>query len=166
MFTVRVLGYKMYEFYVTLKGKPVRTHSNKVNELLDEGQQGVFQSPLVGRKTPLPHTSNVDCMMVGHNIVTDTILFIVDKSGLRFKTDLELNKFRFDFDKLTNSGTTEAYNKYKGNIFLSNTGTEYQILDISIAEDKIVKVSYKLNGSERPRIRCLKDAEKEIGGEI
>lgn len=98
--------------------------------------------------------------MVGHNIVTDTILFIVDKSGLRFKTDLELDKFRFDFDKLTNSGTIEAYNKYKGNIFLSNTGKEYQILDISIAEDKIVKVSYKLNGSERPRIRCLKDAEK------
>lgn len=139
------------------------------NELVGrlEIVEGVFQSPLVGRKTPLPHTSNVDCMMVGHNIVTDTILFIVDKSGLRFKTDLELNKFRFDFDKLTNSGTTEAYNKYKGNIFLSNTGTEYQILDISIAEDKIVKVSYKLNGSVgRPKIRCLKDAEKEIGGEV
>ena len=165
VFTVSVLGYKMYEFYVTLKGKPVRTHSNMVNELLDEGRQGVFQSPLVGRKTPLPYTSNVDCMVVGHNIVTDTILFIVDKSGLRFKTDLELNKFRFDFDNLTNSGTIDAYNKYKGNIFLSNTGTEYQILDISIAEDKIVKVSYKLNGSVgRPKIRCLKDAEKEIGG--
>lgn len=51
------------------------------------------------------------------------------------------------------------------NELVGRIGKEYQILDISIAEDKIVKVSYKLNGSGRPRIRCLKDAEKEIGGE-